>query len=326
MQEERSTFLAKESTIMMWHKRLGNYHQQGIVKMKSKNMAIDLPKFDDYIMTCKACQFGKQNRKSFPQTAWRATCKLQLIHIDIFGPQRTPSIAVQNCWSILEIQKNGGKSKWQPHSNLERDKLEKKELPGVFIGYRNVAKAYKSFQPHNGKIIIRSYVHFVEDEEWNRDEKSDPNTSDLKFKLLTSTTDEDEDWLNEMVDDTPTRGTRLLTDIYARCNIVVCELADFATTMKDTKWVDTMKEVLSMLEKNKTWELVDQPQDRKAIGFRWVYRTKLNVDGLINKHKARFVVKGYAQVFGVDYSDTFAPVARLDTIRLLLGVAAQMNW
>lgn len=57
-----------------------------------------------------------------------------------------------------------------------------------------------------------------------------------------------------------------------------------------------------------------------------MFRTKLNPYGSINKHKARLVVNGYAQVFGVDYSDTFAPVARLDTIRLVLAVAAQNVW
>ena len=78
--------------------------------------------------------------------------------------------------------------------------------------------------------------------------------------------------------------------------------------------------------KNDTWQLVDKPQGRKVIGVKWVFRTKLNADGSINKHKPRLVVKGYAQIFGVDYSDTFAPVARLDTIRLLITVSAQRGW
>ena len=83
-----------------------------------------------------------------------------------------------------------------------------------------------------------------------------------------------------------------------------------------------MKEELFMIEKNMAWELFDQPEDRKIIGLKWVFRTKLNVDGSVNKHKARLVVKGYAQIFGVDYFDTFAPVARLDTIMLLLALVA----
>ena len=60
--------------------------------------------------------------------------------------------------------------------------------------------------------------------------------------------------------------------------------------------------------------------------MKWVFRTKLNVDGSVDKHKSRLVVKGYAQIFGVDYFDTFAPVARLDMIRLLLALAAQLGW
>jgi len=72
--------------------------------------------------------------------------------------------------------------------------------------------------------------------------------------------------------------------------------------------------------------MVDRPHDRKIIGVKWVFKTKVNLDGSVNKLKARLVVKGYAQLFGIDYSDTFAPVVKLDTIKLLLALAAQNNW
>ena len=81
-----------------------------------------------------------------------------------------------------------------------------------------------------------------------------------------------------------------------------------------------------MIEKNDTWEMVNRPQHRNIIGVKWVYRTKLNADDSVNKYKAILVVKGYSQVFGVDFSKTFAPVAHLDTIRMLLALAAQKGW
>jgi len=130
----------------------------------------------------------------------------------------------------------------------------------------------------------------------------------------------------ERVDHPLIRGTRSLSDIYQRCNVAVFEPAEYAEAERDKKWIVAMQEELTMIEKNDTWKLVERPPDRKVIGVKWVYRTKLNADGSVNKHKARLVVKAYAQIFGVDFSETFAPVARLDTIRLLLAIATQKGW
>ena len=101
---------------------------------------------------------------------------------------------------------------------------------------------------------------------------------------------------------------------------------DYNEAATDLKWVSAMKEELDMIEKHQTWELTEKPKDKNVIGVKWVYRTKLNADGSVNKHKARLVVKGYAQMFGVDFSETFSLVARLDTIRLLLALATQKDW
>jgi hypothetical protein len=86
-----------------------------------------------------------------------------------------------------------------------------------------------------------------------------------------------------------------------------------------------MQEEISMIEKNCTWELVDKPSNKNIIYVKWVLRTKLNANSTINKYKATLVVKGYAQIYGIDYSDTFALVAKMDTIRLLFVVGAHKN-
>ena len=74
-------------------------------------------------------------------------------------------------------------------------------------------------------------------------------------------------------------------------------------------------------KKNGTWELTDLPKGGKAIGVKWVYKTKFNEKGEVEKHKARLVAKGYTQQYGVDYTEVSALVARMETIRLVVALA-----
>lgn len=87
-----------------------------------------------------------------------------------------------------------------------------------------------------------------------------------------------------------------------------------------------MQSELNALELNNTWTLVPLPQGKHTIGCRWVYKVKTNADGTLNKHKARLVVKGYTQQAGVDFRDTFSPVAKITTARVLLSITAVKGW
>jgi hypothetical protein len=108
--------------------------------------------------------------------------------------------------------------------------------------------------------------------------------------------------------------------------LMSCQPTSFKEAAKETHWVQAMNQEIDSIEKNKTWDLVDFPSHKKSIGVKWVYKTKLNEKGQIEKHKARLVAKGFSQQPGTDYSETFAPVARLDTVRTLLAIAAQHKW
>ena len=92
------------------------------------------------------------------------------------------------------------------------------------------------------------------------------------------------------------------------------------------KWQEAMDEELRSLKANNTWRIVDLPAGKKPVGCKWVYTIKYLANGSIDRYKARLVAKGYTQKYGIDYTDTFAPVAKINTVRILLSLAANLEW
>ena len=96
--------------------------------------------------------------------------------------------------------------------------------------------------------------------------------------------------------------------------------------LTDHHWIAAMQDELSQFERNKVWKLVPQVPGKSVIGTRWVFRNKMDADGVVIRNKARLVAQGYCQQEGIDYDETFAPVARLEAIRLFLAYAAHKKF
>lgn len=137
-------------------------------------------------------------------------------------------------------------------------------------------------------------------------------------------------------DSTEPRKYKGLDDIYNRREEVqldeelflmgIEEPMNFAQAVKDRNWKMAMEREMQSIEDNKTWKLTELPTGKKVIGLKWIFKLKKDAEGNVVKYKARLIAKGYVQEHGVDFDEIFAPVTRLETVRLLLALAAKSEW
>ena len=94
---------------------------------------------------------------------------------------------------------------------------------------------------------------------------------------------------------------------------------------KDPYWKESINDEVESILQNHTWELVDLPPSLKPLGYKCIFKKKMKADGSIDKYKVRLVIKGYNKKEGLDYFDTYSPVTRISSIRMLIAIAAIHN-
>ncbi|KAK4258396.1 hypothetical protein QN277_007851 [Acacia crassicarpa] len=243
----------------------------------------------------------------------------------------------------------------------KRKKLDDKGEKCIFIGYEQRSKAYRLYNPLTKKVVISRDVEFDEANYWKWSDEERrveglffKDDVDSKDQTVEADNDETPPPSPNPTTPAPTSSTtsssssnlggvpakmRSLSDIYDAtdpvqttldyslfCLVAECDPVTYEEAANDEKWKKAMNDEIAAIKRNDTWELTTMPKEQKPIGVKWVYKTKTNKEGKVEKYKARLVAKGYKQKYGIDYEEVFAPVARIDTIRLLTAISAQNKW
>ncbi|KAK1626565.1 hypothetical protein QYE76_000880 [Lolium multiflorum] len=239
---------------------------------------------------------------------------------------------------------------------LQPDKLEPKAEKCVFIGYPKETIGYTFYHRSEGKIFVAKNGTFLEKEFLTKEvtgRKVELDEIDESILVDQSSAvpevvpvpptpateeanDNDHETSNEETTE-PRRSTRerATLDWYDPClNVMIVDNNDedpatYEEAMMSpdsNKWQEAMKSEMGSMYDNKVWTLVDLPDSRKAVENKWIFKRKTDADGNITVYKARLVAKGFRQIQGVDYDETFSPVAKLKSVRILLAIAAFFDY
>ncbi|GKB30245.1 retrovirus-related pol polyprotein from transposon TNT 1-94 [Tanacetum coccineum] len=192
----------------------------------------------------------------------------------------------------------------------KRSKLGARGIKSVFVGYAKNSKAYRLLDENSGVIIESRDVEFFEDK-FSKDVENPcaslvpTSTSSSPVEISTEINEPRRKVIFSInIDDDPKTFSEAMSSRDAPL------------------WKEAVNDEMDSILGNWTWELAELPKGVKPIGSKWVFKKNLNPDGLISAFKARLVAKGYRQREGLDYFDTYAPVAKISSIRTLIAISA----
>ncbi|GJR48129.1 retrotransposon protein, putative, ty1-copia subclass [Tanacetum coccineum] len=225
------------------------------------------------------------------------------------------------------------------------DKLEQRSVKCIFIGYPKETMGYYFYFPPENKIVVARYAEFFEknlitqevsgramDLEEIQDEDTSPSENTSEIPMAVEGFEPPQPPQEEMIPIRRSERThRAPNHLCLNVEVEEHSLGDlneptsYKAAMLDSesnKWIDAMNAEIQSMMDNMVWVLVDLPPGCKTVGSKWLFKKKTDMDGIVHTYKARLVAKGYTQLYGVDYEETFSPVADIRAIRILISIAA----
>ncbi|KAK2429799.1 secreted RxLR effector protein [Trifolium repens] len=227
-------------------------------------------------------------------------------------------------------------------------KLEPKSDKCLFVGYPKETRGYYFYNPSEGKVFVARTGVFLEREFISKgiSGRSVELEEIQEPPIIGQTMEEHEQQPQDVVEEQPAqveqvqRRSNRIRHEPERYGYLITEQGDVLLMDQDEpvtyqeaitgpeseKWLEAMKSEMDSIYTNQVWNLVEPPVGIRPIGCKWVFKKKTDMDGKVHTYKARLVAKGYKQIHGVDYDETFSPVAMLKSVRILLAIAAYHDY
>ncbi|KAJ9535257.1 hypothetical protein OSB04_un001652 [Centaurea solstitialis] len=210
------------------------------------------------------------------------------------------------------------------------EKLKPKSDKCFFVGYPRTTVGYYFYNPEENKVFVARNGKFLEEKFLS----SGNTRKDVDLQVV------DEENTTEPIEEVQIqdlrRSSRVRQEPDKYLGFLVSQdsgdlneptsYREAVSGNESEQWQEAMKAEMQSMYDNQVWELTDLPQHCRAVGRKWVFKKKTDMDGNVHTFKARLVAKGFTQTHGIDYDETFSPVAMLKSIRILMAISAYFNY